>query len=439
MISEKCRLILKMLNDAKYSAYLVGGCVRDMLMERPIHDFDITTSAFPDEVSKVFSGYDIIPTGLKHGTVTLILENEPFEITTFRIDGDYSDSRRPDNVQFTTDINKDLARRDFTMNAIAMDINGNIIDPYGGRKDITNRIIRCVGDPHKRFTEDALRILRCVRFASKTGFSIEKNTSDAAFALKDRLDLVSKERVRDELDKMLCGSYFSDIMLEYTDIICQIIPELRASVGFEQHSKYHKYNVYEHTARAVCALPENALILRRTMLLHDISKPAAFKIDENGTGHFKRHAEIGAEAAEKIFKRLRYDNKTIETMCRLIYYHSRNIHSDAEARLLASDIGPELFADLMECKKADNMAKNEFVLSENDDFDHYTKMIKDMIEAEDCLSLHQLSVNGSDLSSIGLKGKSVGIALDKLLKLVVSGELPNEHDILMDQAKEFII
>ncbi len=438
MIDEKCRFILQKLGDAGHSAYLVGGCVRDSLMERPVHDHDIASSALPQQVTEIFSSETVIPTGIKHGTVTLLLEGTPYEITTFRIDGDYSDSRRPDSVEFTRNIRDDLARRDFTMNAMAMDINGNIFDPFGGKEDIRSGIIRCVGDPVKRFTEDALRILRGIRFASQTGFTIEKNTSDAILSLKERLSNVSYERIRDELDKLICGRFSTEVMLRYPELICQIIPELSESIGFEQHSRYHKYNVYEHTIRAVGALPEDELLLRRTMLLHDVAKPACFTMDENGTGHFKHHGEVGAEMAEKIYKRLRYDNKSVEKMCRLIYFHSRNLHNDTEAKLLASEIGPELFSELMECKKADNMAKNEFVTAENADFDRYSKMISELIKENACLTLRQLDVNGRDLNNIGIKGRDTGNVLNELLKLAVSGEIPNQHNILLEHAKEFL-
>lgn len=437
MISNTCREILSTLESAGYDAYIVGGCVRDMLMKRQFHDYDITTSASPEQVTELFSGMKVIPTGIQHGTVTVIADETPFEITTFRVDGDYSDSRRPDKVIYTSDLREDLARRDFTMNAIAMDLRGDIFDPYGGEQDIRSGVIRCVGEAEKRFTEDALRILRAVRFASQLGFSIEEKTSEALLALRGRLDKVSRERVRDELDKLISGEYSTEVMLEYRELIGQIIPELRESFDFQQHSRYHKYDVYEHTVRAIAGAPDD-LLMKRTMLLHDVAKPKMFRLDENGVGHFKRHAEVGAEMAVEIMKRLKYDNSSIEEIRTLIYYHSRNFHSPAEVRLLASEIGTEMFCKLMEIKKADNRGKNAFVLEENPVFDSYAEYVR-QLEAEGyCLSLSQLAVNGNDIAALGAKGPEIGRILKQLLDQVVSGDIPNIRNVLTERAKEEI-
>lgn len=438
MISKICMNILEKLENAGYDAYLVGGCVRDMLMKRPFHDYDITTSASPEKIMEVFSSEHIITTGIKHGTVTVISDDTPFEITTFRVDGTYSDSRRPDSVIFTSDLKADLSRRDFTMNAVAMDLRGDLYDPFHGEDDINNGIIRCVGDPETRFTEDALRILRAVRFASQLGFTIESETSAALLGLKKRLDLVSRERVRDELDKLICGDHCIDVMLEYREIIAQIIPELRPSFDFQQHSRYHKYDVYEHTVRAIDGAPDD-LIMKRTMLLHDVAKPEMFRLDENGTGHFKKHAETGAEKSLDIMKRLRYDNKSIDTIYKLIYYHSRNFHSMADVRKLAAEIGPDMFCLLMEIKKADNRGKNAFVLEENTVFDSYTEYVRSLVADGFCLSLSQLDVNGSNVAELGAKGQDIGRILNALLELVIDEILPNEHDALINYAKENLL
>ena len=239
----KAEALLKRLEDAGFEAYYVGGCVRDHLMGRAVHDVDITTNALPEQTAAVFEGYKVIPTGIRHGTVTVLAEGTPYEITTYRVDGSYSDSRRPDSVEFTPDIVQDLARRDFTMNAIAMDIRGNIVDPFGGRGDIEHALIRCVGEPEKRFTEDALRIMRGIRFASQLGFGIEEKTAQAIIDMRGRLSIISRERVREELDKLLCGKDCGKVLTDYRVIIAEIIPEMVACFGFDQFSRYHKYDV----------------------------------------------------------------------------------------------------------------------------------------------------------------------------------------------------
>lgn len=428
--------ILSRLETAGYEAYLVGGCVRDTLMGREIHDYDITTNALPEEIMTVFSGERVIPTGLKHGTVTVMLEDEPFEITTYRVDGEYSDGRRPDSVEFASDIKDDLSRRDFTINAMAMDLRGSLIDPYGGREDIVRGIIRCVGEPEKRFTEDALRIMRAVRFSSQLGFDIEENTSKALEALSDRLDFVSAERIRAELDKLLCGKKCADVLLKYTSVIGRIIPEIKPCIGFEQHSPYHKYTVWEHIVRAVEAVPSDNVKLKRVMLFHDIGKPEKFTVDETGRGHFKGHDKVSADIAEAVMKRLRYDNASISDTCELIRYHSIKFENERQIKRLISKLGKELFFSLIDVKRADNSAKQEFVLAELEQLSETEKTARRILEEESCLKLSQLAVNGNDIMAFGVSGKAVGELLSELLELVIDGELENDKDSLMDYAKK---
>lgn len=439
IIDKKCGYILTKLENAGYKAYLVGGCVRDMLMGRKSSDLDITTNALPDQIISVFSGDKVVPTGLKHGTITVIREETSFEITTFRIDGNYSDSRHPDEVKFTSELRDDLARRDFTVNAIAMDINGNIYDYFNGKDDIKNRVIRCVGEPEERFGEDALRILRAIRFSSVLGFDIEKNTAEAALKLKNKLDNVSEERISAELLKLLCGDDVVRVLLEYREIIGQIIPELTSEFDFDQHSKYHKYNVYEHTARAVGGVQnesEYKRILRLTMLLHDISKPDVFYLDENGVGHFKGHAKAGAEKARNILKRMKFDNKTTDTVCELIAYHSDDIESDKQIKRLVGRMGLEKFLMLMEVKKADNMGKHSFVLSENELFDSFAETAKELASEESCMNVSGLKINGDDLILLGFNGKEIGECLEKLTELVIDDEIPNKREALIKYAED---
>lgn len=433
---KKALFILRQLENSGFKAYLAGGCVRDMLMGREPHDFDITTNALPKQTMDVFSDLKVVHTGIKHGTVTVIADGEPFEITTFRVDGCYSDSRHPDSVRFTSELCDDLSRRDLTVNAIAMDRNGDIFDPFGGQQDISDRIIRCVGDPEKRFGEDALRILRTVRFASTLGFTIEENTASAANRLRGRLENVSAERIREELTKLICGENVVSVMLKHRDIIAQAVPELVPCFDFDQRSKYHKYDVYEHIVRAVDAMPMNSPLLRTTMLFHDLGKPHTFKLDENGTGHFKHHAEVGAEIALNVMKRLKYDNDTIKKIHTLILRHSEHIFNEKEMRLSLSALGPELFRLLMEVKKADNMAKREFVLNENRWFDRCSSQAEELVANGFCLTLGQLAVNGNDLKTIGFEGRAIGAMLEKLLRAVVVGELENESSVLLKKAME---
>lgn len=446
-IDKKCLHILKELESAGFQSYVVGGCVRDMIMERDVHDFDITTDALPKQIINVFADDRVIPTGIKHGTVTVIHENEPFEITTFRIDGEYSDSRRPDSVEFTSSLREDCARRDFTMNAIAMDCNGNIYDFFGGVSDIENHIIRCVGKPEQRFTEDALRILRAVRFSSVLCFDIEPNTAESALKLRKRLDCISAERIRSELVKLICGENCIDVMLKYRKIIGQIIPEMNVCFEFSQHSPYHKYDVYEHIVRAVGNAPSDNELLRIALLFHDIGKPQTFKLDENGRGHFKGHAGVSAEIAREIMRRLKFDNRTVDIVCTLIAMHgdtfdfnggNRESMPISEIKRMISKIGAENFFLLLELKKSDNSAKNDFVLDENNVLDKIAETAHRLIDENCCMSLAQLAINGNDLKSLEFSGRAVGECLGRLLNKVMDGEIENNHNELIECAKEMI-
>lgn len=430
--------LLEKLESAGFRAYIVGGCVRDKLLGRPVSDFDMTTDALPEQIIDVFCGLKVIPTGLKHGTVTVLYQDMPFEVTTFRVDGSYSDSRRPDSVRFTASLEEDLARRDFTVNAMAMDIKGRLYDPFGGRDDLQKRVIRCVGDPQKRFTEDALRILRAVRFSSVLGFGIDEETANAALGLRGLLDNISRERCRDELTKMIMGDGFTDAALKYREILAQIIPELRPCFDFEQRSRYHKYDVYEHMIRAVSYAPKDMLI-RTAMLFHDICKPQMFTLDENGVGHFKGHAAVSAEAAGLIMRRLRWDNDSIGSVCAIIARHSDKIVSEKQIKRLIARLGEEDFFRLLEAKKADNCAKREFVLDENDYFDECAAIGRELIRRSECMSLRQLAVNGSDIVALGAAGRDIGLCLHTLLDLVMDGELPNEREALLAHAKEALL
>lgn len=428
--------VLNELEKHGFEAYMVGGCVRDSIMGRECHDIDITTNARPEEILAVFSGFKVVPTGIKHGTVTVFCGDVPYEITTYRIDGEYTDCRRPENVEFTADITADLARRDFTINAVAMDRNGCLVDPFDGISDMKAGIIRCVGAPEKRFGEDALRIMRAVRFASQLGFTIEEETSAAVHRMKDLLQKISHERIRDELDKLVCGRSCISVLLEYSDVITAVIPEFKPSIGLDQCTPYHKYNVWEHTVRAVSFAPENDVKMRRTLLFHDIGKPACLKFDETGRGHFKQHDRVGAEITEKVMKRLRYDTKSISYSTALIANHSKKLRSRADVKKMMYRIGDELFLALTEMKKCDNSAKNDFVIEENAVFDRLAGIGREIIANNECRSLKGLAVNGSDLLGLGLKGAEIGKMQQRLLELVMEDELPNEKDKLLKYAEQ---
>ncbi len=449
-IDKKCLYILRKLETAGFQAYIIGGCVRDMIMGRQVNDFDITTNALPKQIIDVFSDERVIPTGIKHGTVTVIHENEPLEITTFRVDGEYSDSRRPDSIEFTSSLKEDCARRDFTMNAVAVDSNGNIFDYFNGIQDIENHIIRCVGEPARRFAEDALRILRAVRFSSVLGFEIESCTAESALKLRKRLDFVSAERIRSELLKLICGINSVDVMLKYREIIGQIIPEMNVCFDFKQYSPYHKYDVYEHIVHAIdniqIGMPDTK-ILRTALLFHDIGKPQTFRLDKNGRGHFKGHAGVSTEIAEKIMHRLKFDNKTIDTVCTLIAMHSDTFNFGGDNRKnmplneikhMISKIGSDNFFLILKLKKADNSAKNDFVLDENNEIDRIAETAHKLVAENCCMSLSQLVVNGNDLKSIGFSGRAIGECLAVLLDMVIDEKLENNYDQLINYAKEMI-
>ena len=301
---------------------------------------------------------------------------------------------------------------------------------FGGRGDIEHSLIRCVGEPEKRFTEDALRIMRGIRFASQLGFGIEEKTAQAIIDMRGRLSIISRERVREELDKLLCGKDCGKVLTDYRVIIAEIIPEMVACFGFDQFSRYHKYDVYEHIVKAVTSAPQDQLILRRALLLHDIAKPQMFTLDENGVGHFKGHAKVSAEMAKEILTRLRFDNRTIALTSQLISHHSDKIHSERQIRLMVSEFGIETFLMLMDFKKYDNCGKNDFVLDENKEFDRFKVIAREFADSGECITLSQLALSGSDLTELGFRGKEIGTALAQLHSLVISGDLPNDKQAL---------
>lgn len=436
---ERIRQVLETLEAAGYEAWLVGGCVRDRLMGAAPHDFDITTSARPEEVMAVFSGCRIIETGLKHGTVTLLWDGEPLEITTFRGDGAYSDHRHPDEVRFTRSLREDLARRDFTMNAIAMDARGDISDPFGGAGDIENRIIRCVGEPARRFEEDALRILRGLRFAATLGFAVDGATREAMAEKRALLHYVSAERVNVELTKLLCGKFVRQVLLGNVAVLGEVLPELIPMEGFDQRNYHHVYDVLEHTARVVENVPPEPA-LRWAALLHDAGKPGCFTTDDAGVGHFYGHAELGREIAGKVLRRLRSDNATIKAVDELIRYHDNPIEPTEKAvRRALGKLTPEGFTKLMHLKRADNLAQSPEFRGRQQEIDRLEEIAAALLAQKACFTLRDLAVNGRDLMAMGIPaGPKVGEILNALLDAVVSERLPNDRATLLTEAKKMI-
>ncbi len=434
-IPKQVILALSVMRQAGYEAYIVGGCVRDFLLGRIPSDYDITTNALPDQTQKIFSNFRCIDIGKKHGTIAVMINDMQIEITTYRIDGSYTDKRHPETVSFSSHLNDDLSRRDFTINAMAYNEQDGIVDCYNGQHDLAGHIIRCVGEPQKRFDEDALRIMRAVRFASQLEFTIDTLTEKYIFELKDTLKLISVERLRVELQKLICGKSAFDILMKYHEVIEVFIPEISETVGFDQHSKYHRYTVWEHIARSVMNAPCNPLI-RITMLLHDIAKPACFFLDDTGRGHFKKHPQVGAEMAEKILKRLRYDNKTIHDVVTLIRYHDYEFRSRQSIKKVMSVIGTSLFYSLIDVQQADADSKDGECSSPLNDLVWVRSTADEIIEKKECIFISDMNINGHQLLEQGFEGKQIGMILDTLLDEVIRDILVNEYYALSKRAHE---
>ena len=425
--------ILRILHSAGYESWLVGGCVRDLLRGVEPHDWDICTSARPEEVERCFAGHRIIETGLKHGTVTVLEDGNPHEITTYRTEGPYSDSRRPDYVAFVSSLESDLARRDFTMNAIALGLDGSLRDPFGGVEDIKAGLIRCVGEPAHRFREDGLRIMRALRFAAVLGCEIEERTAQAVHENRRMLGHVAAERINVELCKLLVGEKAGDILRQYPDVLCQFWPQLEPLVTLEQHSPWHCWGGWEHTIRAVEAAPADG-ILRLTMLLHDIGKPGCKSTDEKGIDHFYGHPAAGAKLAGQMLRALKFDNKTRERVGILVEHHDVQIPcQDRSIRKWMGRLGTETFFQLLEVKRADGMGQDyELVKDRFVELEEMKAKAEEIVAQGQCLSLKDLSVNGKDVIAAGVvPGPEVGRVLNKLLERVMNGDAANQRQELL--------
>lgn len=437
-LPNEVQIILKQLNNTGYSAYIVGGCVRDSLLGIIPGDWDICTSALPEETKQVFSSYHVIETGIQHGTVTVRMNGQSFEITTFRKDGDYKDCRHPEQVQFVSDLEDDLARRDFTVNAMAYHPDRGLLDYFGGKADLEQKVIRCVGDAPTRFSEDALRIMRGLRFAAVYGCSIDADTAAAMHKTKELLRHIAAERLQVELKKLLMSDHCEDILISYNDILSVMIPELAPLVGFVQHNPHHCYDVWTHTVKSL-AQAEKDLYVRLTVLFHDIGKPKTFFLDEKGIGHFYSHAEVGGQMCHTILQRLKFDSRTTQAVVELVKYHDAQIPVTEKAvKKWLNRIGPEQFLRLLCVKKADAIStvEGEAKLQEIRQLEAVFQIIK---EQNACFSLKDLQVTGKDILALGIKeGTEIGAILTELLELVMDNQLENKRDVLLDYLKKRI-
>lgn len=428
--------IIRRLERDGYQAYVVGGCVRDALLGKQPNDWDICTSAKPHEMQAAFSGWKVIETGLQHGTLTVLMEDGSYEITTFRVDGGYSDFRHPDSVSFTDDVALDLSRRDFTVNAMAYAHEIGLMDPFDGRLDLALKRIRCVGDPSCRFGEDALRILRALRFASALGFEIDLETGREIHNRRAALCHVSPERIASELKKLLAGRNAARVLSDFPDVICAVIPELEPLIGFAQHSPYHDKDVWGHTVEAIASSQPNVLV-RLALLLHDIGKPGCFTMDDNGRGHFYGHELAGEEIARAVMRRLKMDNATIDTVSTLIRFHQQEIEPNHRSvRRLLSRIGEQNARLLLEVRRADHHAHAEGCPGQARELE---AIMDEIIAQRQCFKLADMNIKGNELLSLGVPpGKEVGDLLRRLFEDVLQGTVQNDHEELVKLAKRLI-
>ena len=431
-------IAINLLQSAGFEAYAVGGCVRDSLLGKTPNDWDITTSAKPEDMKSVFADFHCIDTGIKHGTVTVVIDGEPLEITTFRLDGEYEDNRHPKSVTFTSDLGADLGRRDFTVNAMAYSKMTGTVDLFGGQNDLKNKIIRCVGDPDRRFNEDALRILRALRFASALDFEIEEKTAQSLLKNCALLGNISEERIAKELLKLVCGKGAKRILTDFAPVLFEILPELQPMYKNSHDNPHHCYDIYEHTLIAVESIdPEPTL--RFAMLLHDCGKPAVKKFDENGVAHFYGHQRISAEISAQILARLKVSNKFRDEILFLVSNHDRwELYENTEKmpRYL-SKFGLDGVLKLLKVMRADVLAQSPEYRYRLDQIADAEEIAKNLAAQKPCLSLRELKINGRTLMDIGIpQGRKLGAVLAQLLDEVIDGVTKNTQEALTTRARE---
>ena len=435
-MSNGARLVLDRLHENGYEAYIVGGSVRNMMLGISVDDFDITTNALPSETKSLFPDFTVVETGIKHGTVTVVVNGENVEITTYRTEGEYTDSRHPDRVEFTASLELDLSRRDFTVNALAYDGEITVVDLFGGEEDIKSKVIRAIGNPYERFNEDALRILRAVRFSSVLGFDIDAKTKEAMLECKHLLSKISKERIAVEINKFLCGKNVKKALLDNWEIIAEIIPEIAKMRGFDQKNRHHIYDILTHTAVAI----ENTLPithLRLAALLHDTGKIYTVSSDENGEQNFYAHPHKSEEIARRYLNEYKYDNFTKDRVCLLVKIHDTVVEENkVYIKKRLNRIGKEAFFELINLQRADNKAQNP-VYNRIAHFDAVCEIAKRVLSEAECFSLKDLKVNGRDLMEAGFpKGVLLGKILDYLLKEVIEERIENNKECLLKVAKD---
>ena len=422
---------IEALEKEGFSCYAVGGCVRDALLGLIPHDYDLCTAAKPETIAQIFAGHTLVRSGEKHGTIGVVIDGAVYEITTYRTEGDYTDGRHPGWVEFVDDITLDLSRRDFTVNAMAYSPTRGYADPFGGRQDLKDGVLRCVGEAEKRFSEDALRILRGVRFAVRYGLEVEKNTKNAMFRLAPLMEHLARERVFDELCKLLPLVNAEDL-LAFAPVLTQVIPELAPLMGFDQKNPHHQYDIFTHTAQVVAGTPAD-LAVRWAALLHDIGKPGCFSQDEQGIGHFYGHAKLGAQIADSILLRLKAPTALRQRVVLLVEQHMTPLEPDKKLlRRRLSKLGSEAVHQLLALQRSDMGAKP----ADDSRFSQIQLLLQE-IEAENaCLSIRDLAVSGHDLMDLGYRGPAIGQALQFLLEQVLDERVENEKEALIQALKQ---
>ena len=438
-LPQNVNFIIDRLYEHGFEAYAVGGCVRDSLLGRKPQDWDITTSAKPDQVKTIFN--HTIDTGIQHGTVTVMLDHVGYEVTTYRIDGEYEDARHPKEVTFTSNLKLDLERRDFTINAMAYNHKSGIVDEFDGIGDLNKHIIKCVGCAHDRFSEDALRMFRAVRFAAQLGFEIDKETQDAIKELAPTMAKVSAERIQVELVKLLTSDHPEMMRNLYELGLTKVfMPEFDTMMETPQNNKHHMYSVGEHTIRTLMNVRADK-VLRLTMLLHDVAKPVCITTDEHGQNHFKKHPAVGTDMAKKILRRLKFDNKTIDICCMLVREHDdRPVITQPNVRRAMSRIGVDLFPLLFEVKRADMLGQSLYKRKEKMAYiDEFERVYNEILSADQCVSKKDMKINGRDLIDLGMEpGQKLGEILDKLYEMVLDDPELNDHEKLIEHANKII-
>lgn len=436
LLPENVNQIIKILNNNGFEAFAVGGCVRDSLLGLTPHDWDICTSAKPEDIKNCFKEFNTFDSGIKHGTISIVINKEVFEVTTYRIDGEYTDNRHPESVTFTDDITKDLARRDFTINAMAYNDSHGLVDPFDGITDLKNKLIRCVRNPDERFTEDALRIIRALRFASCYNLSIEEQTSASILKNAYLLTNIAAERISAEFNRLICGDGAEAILNNYRDVFAVFIPEIAPMFDYDQHTKHHNRDLWNHTTHSVASV-EATPLLRITMLLHDLGKPKACKRDPDGTSHFKGHPKFSAEMAETILRRLRYPADFIEKCLKLIICHDvRFSGTKRQLKHVMNAIGADCVELLLKVQRADIMAQSGYKHQEKlEKLDFACKVFEEILAEQSCFTLKQLEINGNDLINLGITdGKQIGRILKFLLSFVIDEKIENNRTVLINKA-----